>query len=111
MLSQAEVDGELQLQLAVSADLAYFNGHFPQTPVLPGVVQVDWALALGQQLLDRPRQFAGMEVLKFQQLVRPGDPLQLTLRFDAERSKLYFAYSNAGAPCSSGRIVLEAVGE
>lgn len=111
VLSQAEVDGELQLQLAVSADLAYFNGHFPQTPVLPGVVQVDWALALGQQLLDRPRQFAGMEVLKFQQLVRPGDPLQLTLRFDAERGKLYFAYSNAGVPCSSGRIVLEAIGE
>ncbi|WP_433885900.1 AMP-binding protein [Pseudomonas vranovensis] len=111
VLSQAEVDGELQLQLAVSADLAYFNGHFPQTPVLPGVVQVDWALALGQQLLDRPRQFAGMEVLKFQQLVRPGDPLQLTLRFDAERGKLYFAYSNAGAACSSGRIVLEAIGE
>ncbi|MCY1181969.1 hypothetical protein D9M73_225040 [compost metagenome] len=52
-----------------------------------------------------------MEVLKFQQLVRPGDPLQLTLRFDAERGKLYFAYSNAGVPCSSGRIVLEVAGE
>jgi len=93
----------------VSADLAYFNGHFPRTPVLPGVVQVDWALALGQPLLDRPRRFVGMEVLKFQQLARPGDVLDLTLRFDVERAKLYFTFSNAGTACSSGRIVLEAV--
>ena len=49
-----------------------------------------------------------MEVLKFQQLVRPGDRLLLTLRFDVERGKLYFAYSCNGAPCSSGRILLEA---
>jgi len=52
--------------------------------------------------------FAGMEVLKFQQLVRPGDTVELTLRFDPVRSKLHFAYRNATAPCSSGRIVLEA---
>ena len=75
--------------------------------MLPGVVQVDWAMALGQQLLDLPPRFAGMEVLKFQQLVRPGDTIELTLRFDRERSKLHFAYRNATAPCSSGRIVLE----
>jgi hypothetical protein len=48
-----------------------------------------------------------MEVLKFQQLVRPGDAA-LHLRFDAERGKLYFAYRNAVAACSSGRILLEA---
>ena len=108
VLAQEQHDGETHLHLAISGDLVYFNGHFPQTPVLPGVVQVDWAIALGQPLLDQPRRFAGMEVLKFQQLVRPGDQLLLTLRFDAERGKLYFAYTCDGAPCSSGRILLEA---
>lgn len=108
ILDEENVDGELHLTLVISGDLAYFNGHFPKTPVLPGVVQVDWAIALGQRLLDQPRRFAGMEVLKFQQLVRPGDRLLLTLRFEAERGKLYFAYTCEGAPCSSGRILLEA---
>ncbi|RON83554.1 AMP-binding protein [Pseudomonas chlororaphis] len=107
VLEQLEADGEWSLQLAIPPDLAYFSGHFPQTPVLPGVVQVDWALALGQQLLDLPGRFAGMEVLKFQQLVRPGDQVQLHLRFDHERGKLYFAYRNDIAACSSGRILLE----
>ncbi|MGC5699937.1 AMP-binding protein [Pseudomonas sp. NFXW11] len=108
VLEQAQHADEWQLQLAIPPDLAYFSGHFPQTPVLPGVVQVDWALSLGQQLLELPGRFAGMEVLKFQQLVRPGDRIQLNLRFDAQRQKLYFAYLNDGAPCSSGRIILEA---
>ncbi len=101
-------DGEWLLQLQVPLDLAHFTGHFPQTPVLPGVVQVDWAQQLARQLIsDLPPRFAGMEVLKFQQLVRPGDTLQLTLRFDTERGKLYFAYHNGEAACSSGRILLE----
>ncbi|MFD2640596.1 acyl-CoA synthetase family protein [Pseudomonas japonica] len=108
VLGEEHHGDELHLTLAISGDLAYFNGHFPQTPVLPGVVQVDWAIALGQALLDQPRRFAGMEVLKFQQLVRPGDQLLLTLRFDVERGKLYFAYTCDGKPCSSGRILLEA---
>ncbi|MDX9672403.1 MULTISPECIES: AMP-binding protein [unclassified Pseudomonas] len=106
VLEKVETDGEWSLQLAVPADLAYFSGHFPKAPVLPGVVQVEWALKLGQQLLNLPGKFAGMEVLKFQQLVRPGDEIQLHLRFDSERGKLYFAYRNDTATCSSGRILL-----
>ncbi|MCO8167668.1 AMP-binding protein [Pseudomonas sp. 21LCFQ02] len=104
---KAQDDG-LQIELQVPPDLACFTGHFPRTPVLPGVTQVDWALEFGQRLLELPPRFAGMEVLKFQQLVRPGDRLTLTLRFDAARSKLHFAYHNQHqAPCSSGRIVLQ----
>ncbi|MCM8740076.1 acyl-CoA synthetase family protein [Pseudomonas koreensis] len=108
VLEQVETAGEWSLQLAVPADLAYFSGHFPKAPVLPGVVQVEWALQLGQQLLELPGKFAGMEVLKFQQLMRPGDEIQLHLRFDRERGKLYFAYRNDTATCSSGRILLGA---
>lgn len=106
VLEQIETNGEWSLQLSVPPDLAYFSGHFPKAPVLPGVVQVEWALNLGRELLRLRGAFAGMEVLKFQQLVRPGDEIQLHLRFDAERRKLYFAYRNDTATCSSGRILL-----
>lgn len=106
VLEQVETDGQWSLQLLVPPDLAYFSSHFPTAPVLPGVVQVDWALSLGRQLMDLPPRFVGMEVLKFQQLMRPGDEIQLHLRFDRERGKLYFAYRNDTAACSSGRIVL-----
>lgn len=107
--SAREEAGEWHLELDVPLDLAHFSGHFPGTPVLPGVVQIDWAQQLARALIaDLPPLFGGMEVLKFQQLVRPGDRLQLTLRFDAERSKLYFTFRNGEANCSSGRILLKA---
>jgi acyl-coenzyme A synthetase/AMP-(fatty) acid ligase/3-hydroxymyristoyl/3-hydroxydecanoyl-(acyl carrier protein) dehydratase len=105
LVSQQQDGDELQLELVVPLDLAHFTGHFPGTPILPGVVQVDWAITLGQGLMSLPPRFAGMEVLKFQQLVRPGDRLSLTLRFDQERGKLHFAYRNGEAACSSGRIL------
>ncbi|WP_065259492.1 acyl-CoA synthetase family protein [Pseudomonas bananamidigenes] len=108
VLEQTETEGEWSLQLSVPPDLACFSGHFPKAPVLPGVVQVEWALNLGRQLLNLSGAFAGMEVLKFQQLVRPGDEIQLHLRFDPERGKLYFTYRNDTATCSSGRILLGA---
>ncbi|RJG13162.1 AMP-binding protein [Pseudomonas cavernicola] len=106
LLSQRFDAGQWRLELEVPLDLAHFTGHFPHTPILPGVVQIDWALTLAQQLMCLPPRFAGMEVLKFQQLARPGDRLQLCLRFDAERGKLYFTYRSGAAACSSGRILL-----
>ncbi|MFJ2984427.1 MULTISPECIES: AMP-binding protein [unclassified Pseudomonas] len=108
VLGQTVLGDELQLRLAVPPDLACFPGHFPQTPVLPGVVQIDWAIALAGERLAPKQRFVGMEVLKFQNVVRPGDELTLTLRFDAERGKLYFNFDCAGQVCSSGRILLEA---
>jgi len=108
-LGERQEDDQWHLELSVPVDLAHFSGHFPQTPVLPGVVQIDWAISLARQLIENlPPRFQGMEVLKFQQLARPGDRLQLTLRFDAQRSKLHFSYRNGDAPCSSGRILLGA---
>lgn len=108
-LGERQEDDQWHLELGVPVDLAHFSGHFPQTPVLPGVVQIDWAISLARQLIENlPPRFQGMEVLKFQQLARPGDRLQLTLRFDAQRRKLHFCYRNGDAPCSSGRILLGA---
>ena len=96
------------MQLSIWPDLASLGGGVRAAPILQEMKQIERALNLGEQLIDLPTRFAGMEVLKFQQLVRPGDQIELHLRFDRERSKLYFAYRNGVAACSSGRIVLEA---
>ena len=38
----------IRVDLRVPADLACFPDHFPGFPLLPGVVQLDWALALAR---------------------------------------------------------------
>lgn len=98
---------EYTLRLAVPADLDYFPGHFPQAPVLPGVVQVAWALRLAASRLGTPPHCREMEALKFQRLLQPGSRVTLALRFDRARSKLHFAYRDGDDTFSSGRLVLE----
>jgi acyl-coenzyme A synthetase/AMP-(fatty) acid ligase len=101
---------ELRLRMEVPLDLAHFNGHFAQTPVVPGVVQIEWAMDLARRYLSADLGFHGMEALKFQRLARPGDPLDLTLTWNPGRAKLYFEYRSSDQPCSSGRILTAAAG-
>ena len=92
------------LSLHVSSGLRYFPGHFPGFALLPGFIQIDWAIHYGNALLSMPGQFAGMENIKFQAIVQPGDYLRLELTRSGDR--LEFAYSgNDGQRHSGGRIV------
>lgn len=101
----AGADGERRYAMEIPCDLIHFSGHFPAVPVVPGVAQIGWAMSLARRDLRPGLRFGGMEVLKFQRLLRPGDPATLTLKWDAAKRKLHFAYTVDGQPCSSGRIL------
>lgn len=94
------------LELVVPADLLYFDGHFTVAPVLPGVVQVDWALHYGRLHFGLVGVFGGINALKFQQMIRPGMPVQLELAWDAVKGSLNFRYFSAAGAHASGRILL-----
>lgn len=98
-------DHERRYTLEIPCDLAHFSGHFPSAPVVPGVAQIGWAMSLAQRDLHPALSFAGMEALKFQRLLRPGDVAELALEWNAPKQKLHFAFTVDGAPCSSGRIL------
>ncbi|WP_322399994.1 AMP-binding protein [Massilia luteola] len=93
------------LELTVPADLLYFDGHFAVAPVLPGVVQVDWAIRYGAQYLGCAGAFAGIQALKFQQMIRPEQPVRLELSRDAAKGSLAFRYFSAAGAHASGRIL------
>lgn len=97
-------DGVL-LELTVPSDLVYFDGHFDQAPVLPGVVQVDWAILFGRRSFAMAPEFTGMQALKFQQTIRPGHHLQLALRYESAKGSLHFRYVSDAGPHASGRIL------
>ncbi|WP_016832009.1 AMP-binding protein [Herbaspirillum lusitanum] len=98
-------DRSVVLQLHVPPDLLYFDGHFPEAPILPGVVQVDWALALGRQYFDLPAHFRALQALKFQRVVTPGATLTLELENDTQKNLLAFRLHSAGGQHASGRIL------
>jgi len=95
------------LDLELPLDLACFADHFPDAPVVPGVLQVGWAIAFAAPRLGTPSTFRAMDGMKFQRLLRPGDRVQLVLRHDAPRRRLHFAYRSDDAPVSSAHLRLE----
>lgn len=106
--AEHQLDGCWKLSLRLPLELVHFDGHFCKAPVLPGVVEVSWALALAAPRLGTSPRCQEMEAVKFQRLLRPGDQLELSLRYEDEPGsklgKLYFAYHIDGAHCSSGRL-------
>lgn len=98
--------GRALLELTVPADLLYFDGHFSVAPVLPGVVQVDWAIHYGRRYLGLQGSFGGINALKFQQMIRPGQPVQLELVHDAAKGSLNFRYFSEAGAHASGRVLL-----
>jgi len=90
--------------LALGPDLQAFQGHFPGDPVLPGVVQVDWAVRLGEAAFGPLGAFRGLDQLKFLAPIRPLEPLELTLT--AAPGRLRFQYRCGLELRSSGCILL-----
>ena len=95
----------VSLRFVVPVTLAYFEGHFPGCPVLPGVVQVGWAIEFARRHVPFSGAFRSLAVVKFMRVVHPNDAVALRLVPDAERRALMFEYHRAGDACSSGRIL------
>lgn len=99
------------LSLDIVPQLRVFDGHFPGAPVLPGVVQLDWAIAYGRKAFaDLPARFLRAEQLKFQQPVLPPLQLELALEWNAAAGQLAFRYTSQKGTHSSGRLQFGAPG-
>lgn len=104
-------DGQrVTLTLRVPGQLAFFPGHFPIHAILPGVVQIDWAIHFGRQHFPLAAPFRKMEALKFQAIIEPEQELTLVLEHKpdpvvAQSGKLLFSFDSNHGRHSSGRIV------
>ena len=106
LIRQENTDSGITLQLELQADLVVFDGHFPGLPILPGVAQLEWAVHFGHTLLGTPNEFQGMDAIKFQKIMQPGEQIELTLNYLPAKQQLQFCYQSAAGIHASGRIRL-----
>lgn len=109
VLAASEADGVVSFELRVDPALPQFRGHFDAAAILPGFVQIDWALSLARQRELPIGEVQHLAAIKFQRTIRPGAHLRLELRHDPHKRELAFRYLRAADASlhSSGRIGLE----
>ena len=96
----------------VTANEEFFNGHFPDYPVMPGVLIVEALAQLSAVIMlmkDENRGklglFAGIDRCRFKKQVHPGD--QLRLEVEMTRVRGLIAKANAVATVN-GEVACEA---
>ncbi|MGL6259496.1 3-hydroxyacyl-ACP dehydratase FabZ family protein [Vibrio sp. WXL210] len=99
-------ENTLVITLFIQPELAYFKGHFDHFPILPGVVQLDWALHFAAQYFDEQFEFAGMDLVKYQQPIVPSATVSLELEWLRDKHKLQFTYSDDANTYSKGKVKL-----
>ena len=103
-VSIEELDNTITLDLLVTPSIRWFEGHFPEQPVLAGVVQTHWAGELGKHFFELGDAFKGLDNLKFHAVILPDQHLKLELRFDPEKKSLAFSYKDADTTYSEGKF-------
>ncbi len=107
-IHEAKGKTRLRLRMRVPEELAYLEGHFPQHPIVPGVVQLKWVVEAAAQWLDIPITVRRMEAIKFKNILMPGRTFSLVVDQDASGPKqiLRFCLMDKKTLYSSGRLVL-----
>ena len=79
----------------VRADDWWFAGHFPERPVMPGVLTVEAIAQAGavavladEAYAGKIPFFAGIDDCKFKRVVEPGDVLELRCELDRIRGPI-----------------------
>ena len=96
----------------VSVNEPYFTGHFPDIPIMPGVLIMEALAQVGAvAILDLPENkgktayFASIDKAKFKQMVVPGDVLMLETKIIKTKGPIGVGEATATV---NGKVVAKA---
>lgn len=114
LLDEVEIDeqGVCHARYRVREDEFFFRGHFPDNPIVPGVILCEimaqsCALITKDDVVGKTTLYAGINNVKFKHIVRPGDLCEITATLTARRGALVFCsatLSVAGTVCCKGDL-------
>jgi acyl-coenzyme A synthetase/AMP-(fatty) acid ligase/3-hydroxymyristoyl/3-hydroxydecanoyl-(acyl carrier protein) dehydratase len=106
VLSELSGSDSVERACRVPLDLVCFSGHFPREPVVPGVLQLDWAMEMVAQHLGHIPRATEIESLKLTSPLRPGQRFRIRIRITSDAIVEFKVWSKE-ATYSTGRVRLE----
>ena len=114
LLDEVEIDeqGVCHARYRVREDEFFFRGHFPDNPIVPGVILCEimaqsCALLTKDDVVGKTTLYAGINNVKFKHIVRPGDLCEITATLTTRRGALVFCsatLSVGGTVCCKGDL-------
>lgn len=107
----AESGGEAVGHYTVRGDEFFLRGHFPQNPIVPGVILCEIlaqsACVLMRDVMDERKipMYTGLDKVRFRSPVRPGDTVETRCRIRRAKPPFYFA---SGEVTVDGRLCVTA---
>lgn len=88
----------------------FFTGHFPENPVMPGVLQLEAMAQCGAAILydefkGKQVLFAGIDNARFKEIVTPGDRLEFHVELTKMRKPVIKIH---GVGMVDGKVAVEA---
>jgi len=101
----------------VTGDEYFLQGHFPNNPVVPGVILCEImgqssSMLMKEELIGRTPFFTGMTDVRFKFPAVPNDTLEITARISNKRALIFFieASIHIGSKlCASGKFTFALV--
>lgn len=102
------MDGELIAHIRVPAGSPWFDGHFPDAPVLPGVAQLGMVHDLLCRISNQRLPVMQVSRVRFKQMIQPDQALVLAVKIGDKNSSHSFRISGGAGLICSGLIRLKA---
>lgn len=106
ILEEQIKNGKIFQRCIVPDGLVYLEGHFPEIPIVPGVVQIDWVMQALKRVLNRDREKLQMEAMKFTNILQPGVEFFIEVKPMKIPEKYQFRLWSDQSEFSKGRIFL-----
>lgn len=96
---------EAKITFTLQDSLFYLKGHFKAQPILPGVIQLGWAIHFAKELFKISTK-NDMPQVKFTQPIMPNDKIVLSVKLNRKMNNFTFEYflENTGKTASSGKV-------
>ncbi len=98
LIDEAEIiDGKAHAKKHINGDEFFLDGHFPDYPVVPGVILCEIlaqsvCVLMGEEKIGNKKTlFTGLNNVKFKNVVRPGDTFETECEIVRVKEPFYFA--------------------